>query len=79
MYAAVDEVLDLPAGTTRKSLAKADLKLPDEAGQPGGLPLPATYPLKERRPRKKLLSRMVDTATRSSTEYRSPPARSATR
>ncbi|MFE4050477.1 endolytic transglycosylase MltG [Streptomyces sp. YIM B13518] len=63
VYAAVDEVLDLPAGTTRKSLAKADLKLPDEAGgNPEGYLFPATYPLKEKATPQKLLSRMVDTA-----------------
>jgi uncharacterized YceG family protein len=63
VYAAVDEVLDLPAGTTKKSLAKANLKLPDEAGgNPEGYLFPATYPLQEKTTPQKLLSRMVDTA-----------------
>ncbi|MEZ3180390.1 endolytic transglycosylase MltG [Streptomyces pimonensis] len=63
VYAAVDEVLDLPAGTAKKSLAKADLKLPDEAGgNPEGYLFPATYPLREKATPQKLLSRMVDTA-----------------
>ncbi|MFF5161028.1 endolytic transglycosylase MltG [Streptomyces sp. NPDC000348] len=63
VYAAVDEVLDLPAGTTKKSLATADLKLPDEAGgNPEGYLFPATYPLREKATPQKLLSRMVDTA-----------------
>ncbi|MFI5569602.1 endolytic transglycosylase MltG [Streptomyces sp. NPDC051740] len=63
VYAAVDKVLDLPAGTTKKSLPEADLKLPDEAGgNPEGYLFPATYPLKEKATPQKLLSRMVDTA-----------------
>lgn len=63
VYAAVDEVLELPAGTTKKSLAEADLKLPDEAGgDPEGYLFPATYPLREKATPQKLLSRMVDTA-----------------
>lgn len=63
VYAAVDEVLDLPAGTTKNSLAKADLKLPDEAGgNPEGYLFPSTYPLQEKTTPQKLLSRMVDTA-----------------
>ncbi|MDT0400923.1 MULTISPECIES: endolytic transglycosylase MltG [Streptomyces] len=63
VYAAVDKVLELPAGTTKKSLAKADLKLPDEAeGNPEGYLFPATYPLKENPTPQELLSRMVDTA-----------------
>ncbi|MFG2515304.1 endolytic transglycosylase MltG [Streptomyces sp. NPDC048584] len=63
VYAAVDKVLELPAGTTKKSLAQADLKLPAEAeGNPEGYLFPATYPLKESPTPRKLLSRMVDTA-----------------
>ncbi|MFF8100255.1 endolytic transglycosylase MltG [Streptomyces sp. NPDC016640] len=65
VYAAVDQVLALPAGTTRKSLGKADLKLPDEAGgNPEGYLFPATYPLDEKATPEKLLSRMVATANR---------------
>ncbi|MFC5241653.1 endolytic transglycosylase MltG [Streptomyces atrovirens] len=63
VYAAVDKVLDLPPGTTKKSLPEAGLKLPDEAGgNPEGYLFPATYPLKEKATPQKLLSRMVDTA-----------------
>ncbi|MGC0378793.1 endolytic transglycosylase MltG [Streptomyces sp. SAI-229] len=63
VYAAVDKVLDLPAGTTKKSLPEADLKLPDEAGgDPEGYLFPTTYPLKEKATPQKLLSRMADTA-----------------
>jgi UPF0755 protein len=65
VYAAVDKVLALPPGSTRKSLAKADLKLPDDAeGNPEGYLFPATYPLDEKATPQKLLSSMVDTANR---------------
>ncbi|WP_328429335.1 endolytic transglycosylase MltG [Streptomyces sp. NBC_00443] len=68
VYAAVDKALTLPAGTTKKSLAKLDLKLPNDAdGNPEGYLFPATYPL-ERDGKKatpdSLLSAMVDTATK---------------
>lgn len=33
VYGAVDKALALPAGTTKKSLAKANLKLPNEIGR----------------------------------------------
>ncbi|MET7294732.1 endolytic transglycosylase MltG [Streptomyces griseoloalbus] len=63
VYAAVDKVLALPAGTTKKSLGKANLKLPNEAeGNPEGYLFPATYPLEEKATPERLLSRMVDTA-----------------
>ncbi len=63
VYAAIDKTLDLPAGTTRKSLAKAALKLPNEAdGNPEGYLFPATYPLPENATPQKMLARMVDTA-----------------
>ncbi|MFD3625557.1 endolytic transglycosylase MltG [Streptomyces sp. NPDC058698] len=63
VYAAIDKTLDLPAGSTKKSLAKADLKLPNEAeGNPEGYLFPATYPLQEKATPQKLLARMVDTA-----------------
>ncbi|MGX1310625.1 putative YceG family protein [Streptomyces calvus] len=63
VYAAVDKVLALPAGTTKKSLTKAQLKLPNEAeGNPEGYLFPATYPLDDKSTPEKLLSRMVDTA-----------------
>ncbi|MEV5437641.1 endolytic transglycosylase MltG [Streptomyces sp. NPDC052682] len=63
VYAAVDKALALPAGTTRKSLGKADLKLPNDAeGNPEGYLFPATYPLSENATPEKLLALMVDTA-----------------
>ncbi|CAL9617405.1 endolytic transglycosylase MltG [Streptomyces sp. enrichment culture] len=63
VYAAIDKTLDLPAGTTKKSLAKADLKLPHEAeGNPEGYLFPATYPLQEKPTPQKLLARMVEAA-----------------
>ncbi|KOX48816.1 aminodeoxychorismate lyase [Streptomyces sp. NRRL F-7442] len=63
VYGAVDKVLALPAGTTKKSLAKAELDLPDDAeGNPEGYLFPATYPLGENPTPEKLLSAMVDKA-----------------
>ncbi|GAB2729999.1 endolytic transglycosylase MltG [Streptomyces bullii] len=65
VYAAVDKALALPPGTARKSLAKADLKLPNDAeGNPEGYLFPATYPLDDRATPEKLLSLMVDTANK---------------
>ncbi|MGW8066021.1 endolytic transglycosylase MltG [Streptomyces ziwulingensis] len=63
VYEAVDKTLALPVGTTKKSLAKADLKLPNDAeGNPEGYLFPATYPLGEAPTPEKLLTAMVDTA-----------------
>ncbi|MET9823924.1 endolytic transglycosylase MltG [Streptomyces sp. NPDC006349] len=68
VYGAVDKVLALPAGTTKKSLAKADLKLPNDAeGNPEGYLFPATYPLGENPTPEKLLTAMVDTANKKFT------------
>ncbi|MFC9830219.1 endolytic transglycosylase MltG [Streptomyces albogriseolus] len=65
VYAAIDKTLDLPAGTTKKSLAKLHLKLPNEAeGNPEGYLFPDTYPLPENATPQKLLARMVDTANK---------------
>nr|WP_201301640.1 endolytic transglycosylase MltG [Streptomyces tendae] len=65
VYAAVDKALALPAGTTKKSLAKAGLKLPNDAeGNPEGYLFPATYPLGENPTPEKLLTAMVDTANK---------------
>ncbi|WP_328975207.1 endolytic transglycosylase MltG [Streptomyces canus] len=66
IYDAVDKALAQPPGTAKKSLAKVNLKLPNEAeGNPEGYLFPATYPL-ERDGKKvtpeALLSFMVDTA-----------------
>ncbi|MEU0739873.1 endolytic transglycosylase MltG [Streptomyces sp. NPDC006134] len=63
VYQAVDKALALPPGTTRKSLAKAHLRLPNDAeGNPEGYLFPATYPLDEKATPEKLLTAMVDTA-----------------
>ncbi|NEC26253.1 endolytic transglycosylase MltG [Streptomyces sp. SID8111] len=65
VYAAVDKALALPAGTTRKSLPKAGLRLPQEAeGNPEGYLFPATYPLEDKATPEKLLSAMVDAANK---------------
>ncbi|MEW2562546.1 endolytic transglycosylase MltG [Streptomyces griseorubiginosus] len=68
VYDAVDKALGRPPGSAKRSLAKAHLKLPNEAeGNPEGYLFPATYPL-ERNGRKMtpeaLLSFMVDTANK---------------
>ncbi|MEW2114152.1 endolytic transglycosylase MltG [Streptomyces sp. NPDC005474] len=63
VYEAVDKALALPAGTTKKSIGKARLKLPGDAdGNPEGYLFPATYPLKKKTTPESLLSVMVDTA-----------------
>jgi UPF0755 protein len=63
VYAAIDKVLALPAGTTRQSLAKADLKLPAAAeGNPEGYLFPSTYPVDDKTTPQSLLSAMVDAA-----------------
>lgn len=63
VYAAVDKALRIPSGTTRKSLAKAHLKLPNDAGgNPEGYLFPATYPIGAKATPESLLRFMVDTA-----------------
>jgi UPF0755 protein len=65
VYEAVDKVLALPAGTTKKSLDKANLKLPNDAsGNPEGYLFPATYPIDKQSTPVSLLSRMVNTANK---------------
>ena len=65
IYEAVDKALALPAGTTRKTLPKAALKLPDDAeGNPEGYLFPATYPLDKKATPQSLLAYMVDTANK---------------
>ncbi|RZB19984.1 endolytic transglycosylase MltG [Streptomyces sp. F001] len=65
VYEAVDKVLELPPGTTKKALPRAKLKLPNDAdGNPEGYLFPATYPLPEKATPEQLLSTMVDTANR---------------
>ncbi|GAA3888851.1 endolytic transglycosylase MltG [Streptomyces lacrimifluminis] len=71
VYEAVDKALALPAGSTKKSLVKARLKLPTDAeGNPEGYLFPATYPLKEKATPESLLSFMVDTANQ---KFGGPP------
>ncbi|MFF4586121.1 endolytic transglycosylase MltG [Streptomyces sp. NPDC001388] len=65
IYQAVDKALALPAGTTRKALPKAALKLPEDAeGNPEGYLFPATYPLDKKPTPEALLASMVDTANK---------------
>jgi UPF0755 protein len=65
VYEAVDKALELPPGATKKSLAKAHLKLPaDAGGNPEGYLFPATYPLQEKATPESLLAYMVDTANK---------------
>jgi len=68
VYEAVDKALALPAGTTKRSLGKANLKLPNDAeGNPEGYLYPATYPLEQNGKKatpESLLSFMVDTANK---------------
>ncbi|WP_221350006.1 endolytic transglycosylase MltG [Streptomyces beigongshangae] len=68
VYEAMDKALALPAGTSRKSLRKARLKLPEDAGgNPEGYLFPAAYPIDGRSTPEALLSRMVGTANKKFT------------
>lgn len=63
VYDAIDKALQLPPGSTRKSVQKAGLKLPsDAAGNPEGYLFPATYPLYKGATPESVLRFMVDTA-----------------
>jgi uncharacterized YceG family protein len=63
IYDAVDKVLRIPPGTAKKSLGKANLKLPNDAeGNPEGYLFPATYPIDKKSTPESLLSFMVSTA-----------------
>ncbi|MBO1332332.1 endolytic transglycosylase MltG [Streptomyces sp. VRA16 Mangrove soil] len=63
VYDAVDQALEVPAGTTRKAAAKANLKLPSDAsGNPEGYLFPATYPLDDKSTPQSVLAYMVATA-----------------
>lgn len=65
VYGAVDKALDVPAGTTKKALPKANLKLPGEArGNPEGYLFPATYPIDKQATPASVLSYMVNTAAK---------------
>ncbi|MBL1082832.1 endolytic transglycosylase MltG [Streptomyces actinomycinicus] len=63
VYDAIDKTLGLPPGSTLKSLGKAALKLPNEAGgNPEGYLFPASYPVRKGATPESLLRTMVDTA-----------------
>jgi UPF0755 protein len=65
VYEAVDKALALPLGSTKKSLAKANLKLPSDAeGNPEGYLYPATYRLDRTATPESLLAQMVNTANK---------------
>ncbi|QEU96330.1 endolytic transglycosylase MltG [Streptomyces kanamyceticus] len=65
VYAAVDQALKVPAGSTKKALPKAGLKLPSDAGgNPEGYLFPATYPISSQSTPASVLSYMVNTATK---------------
>ena len=65
VYEAVDKALGVPAGTTKKAVPKAGLKLPGDAGgNPEGYLFPATYPLNDKSTPASLLSYMVNTANK---------------
>ncbi|MFJ8822479.1 endolytic transglycosylase MltG [Streptomyces sp. NPDC102467] len=65
VYDAVDKALELPAGTTKKAVPRAGLKLPGDAGgNPEGYLFPATYPLDAKSTPQSVLSYMVNTATK---------------
>lgn len=65
VYGAVDKVLGVPTGTTKKALPKAGLKLPADArGNPEGYLFPATYPINDKSTPASVLSYMVNTATK---------------
>ncbi|WP_446037971.1 endolytic transglycosylase MltG [Streptomyces sp. SID1121] len=63
VYASVDRVLGVPAGTTRRKAASVPLDLPETAGDnPEGYLFPATYPVDSESTPASLLSYMVNTA-----------------
>jgi UPF0755 protein len=63
VYAAVDKALEVTPGTTARTAARMNLKLPAEAkGNPEGYLFPATYPIDARTTPASLLSFMVNTA-----------------
>ncbi|MFJ2647891.1 endolytic transglycosylase MltG [Streptomyces sp. NPDC087420] len=63
VYASVDRVLGVPAGTTRKKAASVPLDLPlDAMENPEGYLFPATYPVDSESTPASMLSFMVNTA-----------------
>jgi len=78
IYEAVDKALRVPPGTTKKSLGKVNLKLPNDAeGNPEGYLFPATYPINEKTTPESLLSFMVSVANQKF--HRAPVAAGAQR
>ncbi|WP_225833220.1 endolytic transglycosylase MltG [Streptomyces sp. NK08204] len=78
VYDAVDRALKLPPGSTRESVGKAGLKLPDDAkGNPEGYLFPATYPIGKDATPASVLRFMVDTANKQF--YGAPVAAGAQR
>ncbi|WEO98919.1 endolytic transglycosylase MltG [Streptomyces sp. FXJ1.172] len=71
VYDAIDKALRLPSGSARKSLGKAGLSLPGDAGgNPEGYLFPAAYPLRQGATPESLLRSMVDTAN---SRFSAPP------
>lgn len=65
VYAAIDRVLKLPAGSAKAAAGSTARALPAEArGNPEGFLFPATYPVTSRTTPASLLAYMVDTARR---------------
>jgi UPF0755 protein len=65
VYEALDKALGVPAGTTKKAVPMAGLRLPGDAwGNPEGYLFPATYPLDDKSTPAGLLSSMVNTANK---------------
>ncbi|MBP0456884.1 endolytic transglycosylase MltG [Streptomyces bomunensis] len=65
VYASIDKVLALPAGTARRTAATTHLELAGPAhGNPEGYLFPATYPVDEHTTAKSLLTFMVSTANK---------------
>jgi UPF0755 protein len=78
VYEAVDKALELPTGTTKKSVSVANLRLPNDAGgTPEGYLFPARYPLDEKATPESLLKAMVDKA--NATFHKAPIAAGAQR
>ncbi|MET9481509.1 endolytic transglycosylase MltG [Streptomyces sp. NPDC006638] len=71
VYASVDRVLGVPAGTTREKAASVPLDLPETAGDnPEGYLFPATYPVDSESTPASLLSFMVNTANQRLGDHR---------
>ncbi len=64
VYEAIDEALALPLGSTKKSLAKANLRSTYAEGNPEGYLYPATYHIDKTATPESLLALMVNTANK---------------